>query len=836
MPRSRRALPQVAAVTALAVSASLGPAAVGVADTVAGPTSGTAGSGWSAASSSGQSGQQGYPRQTELTEPPIDPGDAAIRLGLTPYHDLAPRLNALQAASDRVSAEVIGQSVSGRELYLVTLTAPETPAQSRRQDRMRGRILDDSERAARDRVLAREYKAPVFLNANIHGNEWEGTDAALRLIEHYATSEDPQVEQVLASTRISLVVSMNPDGRVDNTRANASGFDLNRDLATATQPEVVAVRDAIIDTQPVLLVDLHGYVNGTLVEPTTPPHGENYEFDLFISHAYPNGLGIEQTVLDLGYTEADDGVRPPQIPFRDWEEGWDGWPPIFTPQYSAFHGAVAHTVEVPLRVNNSSYALPVEELRRRSAINTDIAHAALEATLAYAVDHRGDLVADQIEVFRRGAAGEAQRPVTEETFPEIGPEDVWTTDFPRAYVIPAGSDQRSAAAAARLVDHLVANDVEVTQARRSFTAAGSTYPAGSYVVDLHQPKRGLANALLAPGADISDRVDSMYDISGWSHGLLWGADVATVPDGADLRVASRPVDAADPTGRAPRGGDLRLELLDPADLVTVHDLVAAGADVRWGEDGSVAVPAAWQREAAAAARRHGAQFTLSPTEASGEPVTDVVVAAAAPAEEVWALREMGFTVWPVSADSLNDGARLGGADTLYVSSRLRLADLDPGARAEVEDFLAGGGGVVGQGLDGADFQGDADLLGVEAVAGRSDANGVIAVQADPGSPITAGSGTHGFVYSPVWFTDLGAEVDVDQRYADEDPLVSGHWRADSRGTGGPEDAQGRPVVVSGVDESGSPVVLVGSEPLFRAHPKGQYALIGRALLWTGLQD
>lgn len=50
--------------------------------------------------------------------------------------------------------------------------------------------------------------------------------------------------------------------------------------------------------------------------------------------------------------------------------------------------------------------------------------------------------------------------------PGFGPEDVYTTTYPRAYVIPAGDRQRSATAAARLVDHLIANDVRVERAKR----------------------------------------------------------------------------------------------------------------------------------------------------------------------------------------------------------------------------------------------------------------------------------------------------------------------------------------------------------------------------------
>lgn len=74
----------------------------------------------------------GYPCQNELREYPENPADKSIKLGLIPYHAIAPRLNDLQDASDRVSAEVIGQSALGRDLYLVTVTAPETAAEAAR--------------------------------------------------------------------------------------------------------------------------------------------------------------------------------------------------------------------------------------------------------------------------------------------------------------------------------------------------------------------------------------------------------------------------------------------------------------------------------------------------------------------------------------------------------------------------------------------------------------------------------------------------------------------------------------------------------------------------------
>jgi hypothetical protein len=779
---------------------------------------------------------QGYPRQTVLTEPAVDESDAALKPGLTAYHEIAPLLNELQTVSDRVSAEVIGTSTNGREIYLVTLTAPETTGEAQRQEQMRRRILEQPEQAQRDRTIARDYKVPVFVNANIHGNEWEGTDAALRLVEEYATSTDPQVLETLASTRISLVVSMNPDGRVGNARSNAAGFDLNRDFITAAQPETRVVRDAIVRTQPMMLIDLHGYVNGTLVEPTTPPHAENLEFDLMLTHALPNGLGIEQAILDLGYTFERDGVRAPQIPFRDWDEGWDGWPPIFTPQYAALHGAAAATIEFPLRINNNAYGSPAAELARRAEINTAIAHASITATLEYAVEHRADLVADQVEWYRRGVTGAPQVPVTETGLPGAGPEDVYLTEYPRGYVIPVGEGQRSAPAAARLVDHLVANGVEVTRASRPVAVEGSTYPAGSYVVDMQQAKRGIAGVILGPGTDISTRVDRMYDISGWSHALLWGADVVTVPADSRLRATGPAVTEATQTGGLQGSGPWLLQLADVSDAAAFNDLLAAGVDLTWTDEGDVVVPAEAATEAAAVVAEHG--VVLSPgTAAAGETVESLEVAVAASSAEVWALGEMGFSVTPVSTAALNAGFDWSGVDTFYASSGVSWASLNAQARADLTAFLAEGGGLVGRGATGASVNSALDALEVTAVAGRNDANGVVRVDSTDG-PLTATATSHTFVSAPRWFTGLGEDVEVAQRYAADDLVVSGHWRPTGSGAGGPDSAAGQAVVVHGVDSegdtAGARVALFGSEPLYRAHPKGQYGLVARALVWTGL--
>ncbi|MFF1303412.1 M14 family zinc carboxypeptidase [Streptomyces sp. NPDC058307] len=766
---------------------------------------------------------RGYPREQVLTPDPVNAADKSVKLGLTPYHAIAPRLNALQRLGDRVSVEVAGRSAGGHRLYLVTVTSPETTARARAQERMRELIENAPATAAKSREIKADYKAPVFFNNNIHGNEWEGTDASLKLIEQLATAKDVRTKDLLDHSRLYFNITANPDGRIAGTRANANGFDLNRDFVTASQPETRAMRQIEIDKQPAVMLDLHGYVNGTLIEPTTPPHGENYEYDLFLKNTYANALGMEAAVNGLGYTPAKDGVEPAQIPFRDQEEGWDDWPPIFTPQYAAFHGAVAaHTVEIPLAVNNSLYdSLPVAELRRRSAVNTAVTGAAIRATLDFVRNKRSSLIADQIEVFRRGAAGAAQVPVSAETVPGvpgIGPEDVYTTGFPRAYVIPAGTTDT---AAARLVDHLLANDVRVSRASRQFRLGGRTYPKGSYVVDMRQPKRGLANVLLADGRDISDKVSVMYDISGWSLGRLWGATVTPVTSGSLAGAPLTRVRAAAHAGHVAPRGDLRLRLTDPQEIAALNSLLQRGVSVRRAADGSAIVPASARALAAEAARTYDVVFEATRQKGTAELRRTRVAAAVTPGE-LFALREMNFEVTPVSTAVLNAGFDWSSVDVLFVSAGLDRDALTSGARSALDAFLGAGHGLVGRGVVGAGLSADTGLLAAKPVEGNGDANGVVRVLNS--GPVTAGAPDFGFVYAPVWFTGLGPGVRVEQSYTTGNPLVSGHWRSLPDGSGGPAAAAGRASVVS------SPrAVLFGTEPLFRDHPKGEFAQVGRAL-------
>ncbi|TDC51736.1 peptidase M28 [Jiangella ureilytica] len=766
----------------------------------------------------------GKPRNDLIVDVPVNPNDASIPMNLVPYHEFAPRLRALQE-SDRVSVEIIGQSAGGRDLHLVVVTSPMSDAEWAEWQRLSDLRTEDPD-AAIAALEAGEYddwKSPLFVNNNIHGNEWEGTDAAFQVLDDLAFSDDPEVVELLDQHVVAMVVSNNPDGRIAGTRANGNGFDLNRDYITGSQPESRAVRAQLIRYEPLTMLDEHGYVNPTLIEPTTGPHGENYEYDLYIRQAIRNGLAMEDAVLALG----EPRVTEVDIPWRDYDTGWDDWPPIFTPMYAMYHGAVGHTVEIPL--NPRGATLPVAERHERTRINTAVARATIEGNFAWAHENRMTLLADQLEIFRRGEAGESSRPIDDGLALSLAlgaNKETFLQDYPRAYVISA--ERRGDAAAARLAQFLLDNDVEVHQARRPFAAGGQRYPAGSYVVDMLQAKRGLANTILDVGRDVTTNFPTMYDISAWSQAYLWGADVAMVPAGGSLETrALSEIDAVAPTGWvAPDPvAHFGFEADTLAGIQAVNAFVAAGVTVRRTTSGIFTVPGSARALAENAAATYGLEFTaLSAAAVRGAvPVGIGRVATSAPADELHALARMGFATTNVTAAGFNAGTyAFSDFDALYVSTTgFNPLQLDATRQAAFAAWRAAGGTVVGRGAGGVTFNERAALLPVSAVPARSDANGIVAVVNDPASPVTGDASPSSFVSSPRHFTGLGTGVRVDQRLSDGDFFLAGHWI-------GQDAAAGQPVVVSGV-AGGAEVTLFATEPLYRSHPEGLFPQVANAL-------
>lgn len=139
------------------------------------------------------------------------------------YHSQKEIASSLREAAQQnpslVRFQVLGKSLQGREIAIVTLSknwAPETPS--------------------------------VYFNGTHHGNEKASTEAVLGLLDFFVRSQDrSDIDRLLRRYKIILHPLVNPDGHALNSRNDSQGIDPNRDYATPSKPEKDAFR--LIETR-----------------------------------------------------------------------------------------------------------------------------------------------------------------------------------------------------------------------------------------------------------------------------------------------------------------------------------------------------------------------------------------------------------------------------------------------------------------------------------------------------------------------------------------------------------------------------------------------------------
>ncbi|BBO70925.1 hypothetical protein DSCA_48550 [Desulfosarcina alkanivorans] len=754
------------------------------------------------------------------------------------YSDIAPRLCEIQRTSDRVRVEVIGQSAGGRNLFLATVTDPMDKKRKRHKDKgrhkdLRKLMIRDPEKAL---ALIEEYddfNVPVFINCSIHGDEYPGTDACMRLIETLAYDDSEEVQAILDNTILLFNVVQNPDGRVMGTRRNANDIDINRDMITQSQPETRATVSVITEWNPMVFLDLHDDVQPMLIEPCTPPHNPNYEYDLYLTWSWELALAMEaelllQKELDNLYYPYDTA----RIPYRDWDLGWDDWPPIYAAMYPIYHGAYGHTIET----------------WSEAIHGVDADYAVVWGALNYTVANKKEMVADQIEVFRRGALDLPQMLIPDyllEETPWDQYNELTIQEFPAAYVIPAGPPyQPSTHQAARLVDFLLFNDVQVEAAQRSFWLKGEKYPKGTYVVWMDQPKRGMANTILDPGLDLS-YIEGLYFYSPpsvWSHPYLWGAYRAVMEDPIPIR--TRKIKKAKAVkGSVERGkaGAIAFLPTSLAAFQATNDLLAQGATLYRAEaafeDGGEMIGAgavimkAGKWKARQLAREYGLDvLTLKKMPEDLTRLQQRRIAVYGDGGIRNCLDRLGFAYDLVSEEDL-DAGMISGYD-LFINDSLRWTRLSPEGQAAMTAWFDAGGDYIGLSYRGRPIQFAIDAGIADVAYDYVSGNAIVNVDYDPDDSVAAGFRADGyaFVYYPGWFSDLGEGVKVAATLdPGENLLLSGFW-PEWKTSG----ANGQPVIVHQTTDTRD-VTLIGIDATFRGHPENAFRIVGNAI-YDGLEN
>lgn len=187
--------------------------------------------------------------------------------------------HALDAASDRVSINVIGQSHQRRDLLQVVITSEQNHKK-----------LSDIQTAHIKRLSAADKpnhdKHPLVVNLNysVHGDEPSGSNASLLVAYYLAASNSSEVTAYLDNMVILLDPSLNPDGLARfaqwanqhkgmnlnsdpehrehvqdwiRGRVNHYWFDLNRDWLLLQHPESRARITQYHQWRPNVLTDNH---------------------------------------------------------------------------------------------------------------------------------------------------------------------------------------------------------------------------------------------------------------------------------------------------------------------------------------------------------------------------------------------------------------------------------------------------------------------------------------------------------------------------------------------------------------------------------------------------
>lgn len=449
------------------------------------------------------------------------------------YDELKPAIDEIFEAAEEdgdndryLEYQKVGETSQGRDIHFVILARDEEAVDTYLDETLPTALDDPASLIEKlENGAMEDYQVPIWFN-NIHPDEVEGVDVQVELLEKFAleeeitfnntdgtteVSETLNVDDVLDDAIFLYMFTSNPDGRAANTRANGEGFDLNRDNAYQTQLETQQVNEVVAQWTPLSFIDFHGYVEGFLIEPATPPHNPNFEYDLLIgnmmeqAHALGNA-GIANSNL-TSYFIAKEG----------YGSGWDDMTPAYTAMYGMLHGALGHTIEVPTLSQDSYNALVGSGL----------------GAAKYVHDNKDELYKEQLEIFKRGVNGEDNRAVDEHLVNAAGESIGRIRDgnenfFPDYYVIPADSKtQKNVLEAYNMAEYLIRNGVEVEKTTKPAAIDGITYPKGTFIVPMHQAKRGLANAMLYEGDNVSDW-DAMYDPIVVNFSDLRGFDLVEV--------------------------------------------------------------------------------------------------------------------------------------------------------------------------------------------------------------------------------------------------------------------------------------------------------------------
>lgn len=434
-------------------------------------------------------------------------------------HDqLSGYMRALDAASERVNIEPMGQTHEGRSTFVLRITSPANQANI---TQLRAQHLKLSDPDISATVDVSRMPAVVWMGYSIHGNEASGSNAALLVAYYLAAARNENLDRWLENCIVLLDPCFNPDGLTrfaawvnarrsltqvsdpaamefhepwPGGRTNHYGFDLNRDWLMAQQPESQARLAKYHEWMPNLLTDHHEMGKeatfffqpgvSSRVHPLIPEETRTLTGKLARFHAaaldrigslYYNEEGYDDFYFGKGSTYPD----------------LNGGVGILFEQASAR----GHAQETRRGVLTFPFAI-------RNQVTASL------SSLEGIYTHREEFLRWQRDFFREALRDAEDLPL-------------------KAWVAGATQDPLRLQ---RFAEMLLRHGIEVYRPARAITVAGVHYePGNSLLIPVRQAHSRLVQALFQRETRFQDSI--FYDISAWTAPLAYGLPHAALDAG-----------------------------------------------------------------------------------------------------------------------------------------------------------------------------------------------------------------------------------------------------------------------------------------------------------------
>jgi len=298
---------------------------------------------------------------------------------LASWNQVVEYFDRLDRASDRIKFETLGKSTMDKPFVMATISAPENLARLEEYKAIQDQLADPrtlGTGAYRDRKAAeliRRGKTIVLITCGIHSTEVGSYLSSMLIAHRLASSNEPEIQNILNNTIILLVPSLNPDGVdivknwYDKTLGTPyegtdppelyhkyTGHDDNRDWYAFTQVETQITVEKIHNVwHPQIVHDIHqqGAMGSRLF---LPPYMQPVE---------PN---VPKQIVE-GYTELGNWLaremRAKGFQGITTNSTYDAWSP--SRAYSHYHGGVRILSETASARIASPITLKFDQLTSR---------------------------------------------------------------------------------------------------------------------------------------------------------------------------------------------------------------------------------------------------------------------------------------------------------------------------------------------------------------------------------------------------------------------------------------------------------------------------------------